>query len=180
MSHTVGIVMVGLVLMLAGPAQAKSLPWERGQRDSGARAEKMEQRIKSKRAELIRNRIGLSEAEGEQVLATLERFDDRRRELMEKRRGLRQSMERLFESDSEDQAEYERVIAGLRALEDAAHRLRGEQADALAKVVSPKYQLRILVAMKRFQKRLHKRQGEHRRERRERGPRGDRGRRGAR
>ena len=180
MNHVIGIAIVGLCLSLAAPAQGKPLPWERGDRGKAPRAEKMEQRIKAKRAELIRSRIGLSEADSDEVLKTLERFDSRRRELMEKRRGLRQSMERLFESDSEDQEEYRRVVAGLRAVEEAAHRLRGEQADALARVVSPKHQLRILVAMKRFQKRLHKRQGEHRRERRERGPREDRGRRGGR
>ena len=62
MNHMIGIAIVGLCLSLAGPVHSKPLPWERGDRGKASRAEKMEQRIKAKRAELIRSRIGLSEA----------------------------------------------------------------------------------------------------------------------
>ena len=152
-----------ITLGLCVPASAGALPWEKGQGDSTARAEKMAKRIKAKRAELIRTRIGLSEEQSEQVLTTLERFDPRRRELMEKKRGLGEAMDRLFSSDSADEAEYRKVLAGLLAMEDAFHQLRSEQATAIGQVVGPRFQLRILVALKRLQRRLHKRQHDRRR-----------------
>jgi hypothetical protein len=144
------------------PASANQLPWEKGQRGPQASHEKMAKRIKAKRAELIRSRIGLDEEQAGQVLATLERFDPRRRELMQKKRSLGQAMDRLFKSDSAEDAEYRKVLAGLQSMEDAMHRLRSDQAAALGDVVTPRFQLRILVALKRFQRRLHKRQRERR------------------
>lgn len=152
---------IGLALCV--PASADALPWEKNRGDSTVRAEKMAKRIKAKRAELIRTRIGLSEEQSEQVLETLERFDPRRRELMKKKRGLGQAMDRLFSSDSADDAEYGRVLAGLQSMEDAFHQLRSEQAAAIGQVVGPRFQLRILVALKRLQRRLHRRQHDLRR-----------------
>ncbi len=155
------IMILALCLGISMPAGANPLPWEKDQGPSRGNGEKIAKRIKAKRAELIRTRIGLDEAQSEEVLATLERFDERRRELMEKKRNLGQTMDRLFQSDSADDAEYQQVIAGLQSMEDAMHRLRSEQASALGEVVSPRFQLRILVALKRFQRRLHKRRHEH-------------------
>jgi hypothetical protein len=168
----IGLMTLALGVLVVLP-DAHAFPWEKEHKGDRHRGDKVAEKIKAKRAELIRTRIGLDEAAAQTVLETLERFDTRRHTLMQRKQQLRTAVGALFESDSEDESKYESALAEWEAIEIALHAMRKEQHAALRKVVSARYQLRIFVALKRFNRKLH--HGLEKRRERHRGLEGKRG-----
>jgi hypothetical protein len=173
-SRWIALMTLGLTVLWIAPG-AHAFPWEKHEKGERSRGDKVAQKIKAKRAELIRQRIGLDEETARAVLDTLERFDTRRHTLMARKQQLRTAIGALFEAETEDDGKYLAAIKEWEAVEDASHALRKEQHRALAKVVSPRFHLRIQVALKRFQRKLHRRLEQRReRHRGEKGPKGHR------
>jgi hypothetical protein len=156
---------VALGVLVVCPV-AQAFPWEKQDSGDRHRGEKVAEKIKAKRAELIKQRIGLDEATAQTVLETLERFDTRRRTLMKRKQQLRSAIGALFEAETEGEGKYTAALAEWEAVEDATHALRKEQNRALARVVSPRFHLRIQVALKRFQRKVHHRLDQRRERRR--------------
>mgnify|MGYP007107012018 CR=1 FL=1 len=156
--------LVGMVLV---GGQAEARPGDRHGPKSEAEREAAHEKIRKIWAKTLRKRVGLSEAVARKVEKTQERFSQERRSL---RRGMGQSkraLRMLLKSGSEDEKAFslavQRLLDGRRALEQ----LRRRQFEAMRQHLTSKEQAKLLMAMHRMRRRIHKNMRRHQRKRME-------------
>lgn len=124
---------------------------------------KVKGRLKQIRAQMLRKRVGLDEATAARVEAVFESHKQERNQQQQRLRNNRKAIMDLVKSDSNDQAAYARAIAEERGAEQALARIRNAQTDELAKILTPKQQAKLTLALRQLQKRLRnalKREGD--------------------
>jgi Spy/CpxP family protein refolding chaperone len=137
----------GLVLTTAAPALAQN----------PQRGAQVEKRIQQARGRLLRHKVGLDEKKAVAVEGILDRHAKERRTLRKQMREHKKSVTTLLSADSNDQQAYARAIAGVRATDNKLRTLRDKELDALAKVLTPKQQAKLVVAAKQLQKEIRSR-----------------------
>ncbi len=137
----------GLVLTAPGAAHAQKPD----------RAAQVQKRIQQARARLLRNKVGLDEKKAVEVEGILDRHAKERKALQKQMREHRRTVTSLLSADSNDQPAYSRAIAGFRSTDKKLRALRDKELDALAKVLTPKQQAKLVVAAKQMQKEIRAR-----------------------
>ena len=122
--------------------------------------------MKKLRHKVLEQRAGLDQAKIKKVEVILDRHAPKRAALQRNLEQHRKSIRKLLESDSNDQAAYERAIDGLRKAQDDLHVLRNKEIDDLRKVLTPKEQAKVVVSVRKLQRKLRQalrkyEQGEH-------------------
>lgn len=87
----------------------------------------LEQRFRERFAEVVKNRLGLSDAQMQQLTDVNRRYETRRRDLFQQERSARRDMRDALSAGTEDQATQDRVA---RLLEQAL-RLQRQRLDLL-------------------------------------------------
>lgn len=128
----------------------------------GERGAKMGERMKEMRSRVLREKVGLAEADAQAIEAVLQKYDPERQKLHQKKRQTRQALRALFQSDSNDQEAYRVALKDARDVHEALHNLRQTQMAAVSKMLSPKQQAKLMMAMHRMKKRHMRGGGRHR------------------
>ncbi len=145
----------GLILTAAPAAEAQ--PKQRTVR--------VAKRLKQARARLLRQKVGLDEAKAVQVEKILDQHAKQRRGLKKQTKQHRRTVMALLSADSGDQQAYARAIKGARDGEKKLRALRDKEFNALAKVLTPKQQAKLMVAVKKMQKDIRRHMQRRRRRR---------------
>jgi len=117
---------------------------------------KMEQRLKQVRARVLRERVGLSEKKALKVEAIFERFAPEAKRIEKRMRKANARLRYLFEIDSNDQKAYKMALDKQRRAHKAMVKLREREFKALQKVLKPKQQAKLLMALKELQKKVRR------------------------
>ena len=144
---------VGLVLATAEPAAAQK----------PNRTAQVQKRMQQARGRLLRQKVGLDEKKAAAVERILDQHAKERRSLQKQIREHRRTITALLAADSNDQKAYSRAISGFRGADNKLRALREKELDALAKVLTPKQQAQLVVAVKRMQKEIRTRMQRRRR-----------------
>ncbi|MGE0159198.1 MAG: hypothetical protein AB7T31_07260 [Gemmatimonadales bacterium] len=110
-------------------------------RDDVDRAQ-LEQRVRAQMGRLMRERLGLDEAESQRLSQVVESFDGRRRELFAEEQATRRSVETVLRS-GDDQDEAEELITRMWELRREEAELFREEQEALLDVLTPIQVLRL-------------------------------------
>ena len=144
-----------LALSVAAPALARPAhPGAPAQARAEKRA-KIEARLKKIRGEVLRKRVGLDETHARRVEAILDRYRPKRQALQKQMRTHRQAIGKLLKADSNDQNAYRREIAGMRSAKRQLDALRERELNEVSRLLTPKQQAKLAVALRRMQRRLH-------------------------
>ncbi len=142
-----------ITALVAGLAASSASAGAQRTPPDNARRAQLEQQIRQRLARTLKERVGLSDAQLEQVRAVNSQFEERRRMLVEQERdvriGLREEVMR------EEQANQERVSRLLdQAIEVQQHRLRllEEEQGELAKFLTPVQRAKYMA----IQEQLHR------------------------
>ena len=146
---------VGLVLAPAPAAEAQP----------AQRSARVAKRLKQARARLLRHKVGLDEAKAARVEKILDQHAKQRKALKKQTRQHRRTVTGLLAADSNDQQAYARAIKGVRDADKKLRALRDKELDALAKVLTPKQQAKLVIAVKKMQKDIRRRMQRRKRRR---------------
>ena len=119
-------------------------------------SQRIVQRMKRLRDEILRYDVGLDNAKAAKVKQILSKLDPQRRKLHGKKRMATRALRRLIRSDSNDQAAFKRAIADLIQSRTALAALRKKQFMTLQKLLTPKQQAKLFVALKRMKRRIQR------------------------
>jgi len=139
---------LSLSLLIAGAALAQP---------RGPRGEMTPERIekfKEKRGKLLREKVGLAEAEAVQVEAVMDRFQSERFELKQQVQDARQTLKALLDDDSEDQLAFQNQLDVLLAVRSSMHELHNAEITELRGLLTPKMSAKLLAMMERVHKRM--------------------------
>jgi Spy/CpxP family protein refolding chaperone len=137
-----------LVFTLAAPALAQGAP-------PATKRAQVEAKMKEIRNRMLREQVGLSEAKARQVEAILEKNQAERESLRQKVQAHRRAIGELLAKDSNDQPAYSREIKGMRDTQRQIQALRDKEIDELQKVLTPKEQAKLGVAMQQMKRRFN-------------------------
>ena len=116
----------------------------------------MHEKMTKMRARLLRDRLGVDVVIVGQIEEILRTYDPQRHELHKKKHLAHQTIRELLHNDSNDQAAFERVLADMRAAHVGLSKLRTEEMDRLAEILTPKQQAKLALAFKRMKQKMHK------------------------
>lgn len=138
-----------LLAVLAVPAGLEAQ--QRGQRRGaqgaqGGRAE-LEQRVRQRFGQMIRQRLELSEEQGQALSEVMRSFQERRMQLMRDEEATRRRVEALMLEGDDPQGEAQELVARLIQLRESEVGLFREEQEALLEVLTP-YQLLQFHAMR--------------------------------
>lgn len=156
-------------LMLAGllafPSMAGAQPfgpeaggppgmgWEgppMGPEVGGPPSPELMEKMQAMRGKMLREKLGLGEEKAAGVEAVLDRNREQHFALHQRLRENAEALERLLKEDSNDQAAYQKALTALRETGAALHKLRESEIEAAAKLLTPKEQAMLLMAIKRM------------------------------
>ena len=163
--RTAFITIIGLTMATSAHARP---PAKKGP-VAGGPGHQIHKRIKQLRAEVLRYDVGLKPAKAAKVEALMAGYDPVRRKLRERNRMAKRALKRLLRTDSNDQKAFKRVLDDLVDVRGKLEKLRFQQRDALRKMLTPKQQAKLFVALKRMERRVRRAMQELRPRR---GPRG--------
>lgn len=144
-----------LALSVAAPAFAgPGAPPAAAQAQAQKRA-KLEARLKKIRGAVLRKRVGLDEKHARLVEGVLDRYRPKRQALQKQMHAHRQAIGKLLKADSNDQNAYRREIAGMRSAKKQLDALREREINEVSRLLTPKQQAKLAVALRRMQRRLH-------------------------
>ena len=145
------------VALMIGPASAAPpAKGGAGAKGHGGMGQRVAQRMKRLRDEILRYDVGLDDAKAAKVKQILSKLDPQRRKLHQRKRMAMRALKRLIRSDSNDQAAFKRAIDDLIQTRTALAALRKSQFSTLRKILTPKQQAKLFVAMKRMKRRMQR------------------------
>ncbi len=141
----------------AAPQQLYAKPPAAGQGDKRAAAKrgknkpaaKRRARIRSKRARLLRKRLGLDEARARKVEALFDEHAAAKKKSRREMRTARRAVAKLLRQDSDDQDAYRAALDRLSLATSALVTLRRDHIKRLRTVLTPKEQARLMRMMAR-------------------------------
>ncbi len=143
--HKLSWLVFGLAVALAAPSA-----W--AQKDA-ARA-KVEQRIEKIRGEVLRKKVGLDEAKAKQVEKLLDKYEPQRQAAQKQMREKQRTLGALLKADSNDQQAYKNAIKGYRDADKKLRAVRDKEFDEVAKLITPKQQAKLVVALRKMQAKI--------------------------
>lgn len=149
-------VLVALTTMTVAPPAVTQPSEQSGERRQARK------RVAKLRTRVLRNKVGLSDAKIERVVAILERQQAQRHSLEKQLRQSRRALGQLFKADSSDQAAYAQHLDALQEAQRSLATLRDEQITDLREVLEPKEQAKLFRAMEMVKRRLEKRRANRR------------------
>lgn len=129
-----------LLFLAIGLATAPSVAAQRsGTRQTRSPEERaqMEERYRRQIASLIRERLGLSEAESAQLSTVARTYEQRRRALWREEQATRRRVEALLEDGPADDVAAAALLSRMAELKQEESSLFGEEQAALLEVLSP-------------------------------------------
>jgi Spy/CpxP family protein refolding chaperone len=135
-------------------------------------------KMKKIRSKILRKRVGLDEATLARVEAIFESFDEERKELHQAKRKTMKALRDLVQSDSDEQEAYATLILAMKQAREGLRQLREEEAAQLADVLTPKQQVKLMMALHKMKRRMQGMRGKRGRRGGGEGRRGPRNRRG--
>ncbi len=144
--------LVALAVVFTG-----QLALAQGNKSAGDKRAKVEARMKQLRGRVLRSQVGLDEKKAAEVEKILAKHAPRRLELRKEMQTHRRQLRELVKKDSNDQAAYQKAIQGLRAVQKKLHAQREKELDELAKVLTPKQQAKLLIAVRRLENQVRTR-----------------------
>lgn len=105
-------------------------------RDRSGDREQLEQRVRARMAQVIRERLGLTAEEGARLDAIMESFHEQRRALRREEWALRQSVSALGEGGSMGEADAREVLERMVELREEEVRLFRDEQEALLEVLT--------------------------------------------
>lgn len=139
------------LVVLATPLSAQ----DRGDRRPGPRdREAMEQRVRAQMARMIREELGLSEAEYEPVAEVMRRYHEERRTLVRSEQATRRRVEALLLEGGEDTREARELLDRLVELREEEAAIFREEQEALLEVLTPAQVLELHAVRERIVRRI--------------------------
>ena len=135
----------GLAVALAAPSA-----WAQ----KGPNRAKVEQRIEKIRGEVLRKRVGLDDAKAKQVEKLLDKYEPQRRAAQQQMQEKQRTLGALLKADSNDQQAYKSAIKGYRDAERKLRTVRDKEFDEIAKLITPKQQAKLVVALRKMQAKI--------------------------
>jgi Spy/CpxP family protein refolding chaperone len=133
-------VIIALLVATLAPSVVAAQRGGSGRQD-GDRAQ-LEQRVRAQMGRLMRERLGLDEAEAERLSEVVQSFEGRRRELFAREQATRLRVQALLE-DGGDQDEAQELITRMWELRRDEAELFREEQEALLDVLTPVQVLRL-------------------------------------
>ncbi len=130
-------------LLLAGSAQPGVAQRPSGQRPSDEDRAALERRVRARFAEIIRERLDLSEEAAEELSRTLRTFAEDRRALHRDEAGLRRAVGAFLEAGGRDEARARSLIEAMSALREREAELFKREQEALLQLLTPSQVLRF-------------------------------------
>jgi Spy/CpxP family protein refolding chaperone len=124
----------------------------------GKRA-KVEQRLAKLREHVLKKDVGLDDKKAAAVGEILTRHATERRKIQKDQRDYRRTLQKLVQSDSNDQDAYKKALKSFRDGRKKLQALEDRQLDELAKVLTPKEQVKLVAALSKFRRKLAKKMG---------------------
>lgn len=139
------------VLLLTVPLSAQD---RRDRRPGPQDREAMEQRVRAQMARMIRDELGLTEAEYEPVGQVMGRFHEERRSLARSEQATRRRVEALLLEGGEDTEEARELLAHLVELREEEAAIFRREQEALLEVLSPAQVLELHAVRERIIRRI--------------------------
>ena len=150
------LILPSLALLLAVPLEAQD---RRERRSSPQERQEMERRARGEMSRMIREELGLTEAEYEPVSAVMEQYSDERRRLARSERELRRELESLLEGGVEDTSDPSAVLQSLVELREREATIFREEQDALLEHLTPVQVLQLHTLRERISRRIRELRG---------------------
>jgi Spy/CpxP family protein refolding chaperone len=142
----------GTALLLLAAAL---LPWDAAaQRRGGGNRAQLEERVRAEMARVTRERLGLDEAEAQELSEVMQSFESRRRELFAEEQATRLRVEAVLRGGGSDQDEARDVITRMWELRGEEVELFREEQEALLDVLTPVQLLRLQELRQDFGRRI--------------------------
>jgi Spy/CpxP family protein refolding chaperone len=116
---------------------------QRGQGRPEIDRAQLEERVRAQMGRLMRERLGLDEAEAERLSEVVRGFDGRRRTLFAEEQATRRSVETILRDGANDEDEARELIARMWELRQEEAALFREEQEALLDVLTPVQVLRL-------------------------------------
>jgi Spy/CpxP family protein refolding chaperone len=121
---------------------------------------KVEQRLEKLRERVLKKDVGLDDKKAAAVGAILARHATERRKIQKDQRDHRRTLQKLVQSDSNDQDAYKKALKSFRDGRKKLQALEDRQLDDVAKILTPKEQVKLVAALQRFRRKLAKKLGD--------------------
>lgn len=152
------VVATSIVGLLAVPVVALAAEEQAGAREQRKqRRAKFVAKMKAHRGKMLREHVGLSDAKATKVERLMNNFHEKRRAVRASMRPHHRQLRRLLKQDSNDQGSYKRALDAVIAGRAKIARLKDEQVRRLRTLLSPKQQAKVLMAMLKMKRRMHRR-----------------------
>jgi Spy/CpxP family protein refolding chaperone len=128
-------------------------------KDKDKRA-KVEERLEKLRERVLKKDVGLDDKKAKAVGEILTRYAGERRKIQKDQREYRRALQKLVQSDSNDQDAYKKALKSFREGRKKLQGLEDRQLDDVAKLLTPKEQVKLVSALQRFRRKLAKKLGD--------------------
>ena len=135
--------LVGALLVAAPVVPAEAQRGPEGRRGSNQDRARLEQRIRTQMARMIRERLDLTDEQAEDLAGISRSFDERRRELARSEQATRRRVEALMLEGGEDEEEARELLTRMAGLREQEAELFREEQDALLQILTPVQVLRM-------------------------------------
>ena len=154
--RTINFALTMLLVLALPPGASAQEGAPAGERRAPTEAERaeMRERIHTRYLDMVAERLELDATQRTRVAAVLDRNAERRREIAEQGRRLRQEAADLLRDDSPDAAQANRILEQLTRLREQELELWRAEQEALAGVLSPTQRLELMAIQARFNERV--------------------------
>lgn len=121
---------------------------------------KVEERLEKLRERVLKKDVGLDDKKAKAVGEILTRYAGERRKIQKEQRESRRTLQKLVQSDSNDQDAYKKALKSFRDGRKKLQGLEDRQLDDVAKILTPKEQVKLVAALQRFRRKLAKKLGD--------------------
>jgi Spy/CpxP family protein refolding chaperone len=150
MKRSLAAGLVALLITAAAPPAGA----QRGAPDNPRRAE-LEQQVRQRMARMLRERVGLTDEQFEQLVQVNRRFDDRRRTLVEQERDVRIGLrQEVLREDKADQERVARLVEQAIQVQRQRLQLLEEEQRALADFLTPLQRAKYMAVQEQIHRAL--------------------------
>ena len=153
------VLSVLLSLIVVVPLEAQRRP-PMGRRGIGPDRSELEQRVRARMAEMMREQLGLTEDEDARLSETVQGFEEQRRQVGRQEQALRRRVEALMLEGGQDQTEAAELLERMSALRIQEAELFQAELEALLDVLTPVQVLRLVSLREQLGQRIRRLRGQ--------------------
>ena len=155
-----GLVFAALLsLTVVAPLAAQRGP-PMGRRGQGGNRAQLEQAVRARMAEMMQQRLGLTEEEGVRLSGAVEEFEGHRRQVGRQEQALRRRAEALMLEGADDQTEATELLQRMSELRLEETELFRAEQEALLEILTPVQVLRLLQMREQLGQRIQRLRGQ--------------------